>query len=185
MLPTLRKQLRGVSIRNRSLQDILRTCKEAKEVLSVSPVMGELHNTQIVLLLDQGEWLNLKDRFTQRVHFYNRLDLANIMAELVIENTELSAIITELNLKGYDFTLDDLYITDDGYLTAKPTSLGYIGYHNQLLISNPEIICEGALPSSEVYLTGLWDVEVDGVIVGTNMANDDIYTLLNAGGSFV
>lgn len=171
MLPSLRKKLKNVSFRNLALQDILKSASGAKVVKSIEPQTEGVHNTKLILELATGE---------QRVHFYNRLDLSDIMPGLVIENTELGAITNELNLKGYDFTSDDLFISDDGHLTAKPSSLGYVGHHDQLLISNAEILCEGALSSSEVYLSGLWDVEVDGEIIATNLNNAEIYNLLNA-----
>ena len=117
MLPQPRKLLRNISTKNKSLRDILSSNSSTIEILSVAIHEGGIHNTQIILLLQNG---------IRRVHFYNRLNLATILADVVITSVTIPDIITELNILGYDFTGDDLELVDD-YLVAKETSLGYYG----------------------------------------------------------
>ena len=174
MLPTLRKRLRGISSKNKSLQDILRTSKEAKEVLSILPTTGGIHNTQLVLLVDQGENVDPKDRFIRRIHFYSRLDLADIMSGVTIESKDLPSIINELNLKGYDFDEHDLELVNKK-ITAKSTSLGYIGFYDQLIDSSnfPVIECAGAMPAATpVYASGTFQLIIDGVLIGTGTVEE-------------
>ena len=127
MLPTLRRRLKTVSFRNKSLQDILFLSRKAYEIVSVDTHHGGIHNTKLVVKIDLGKDFELRERFVDRVQFYNRLDLKDIMKNIDLESNSLLDIINELNLKGFDFTTEDLDITD-GYLTAKPASLGYIGF---------------------------------------------------------
>lgn len=117
MLPILRTKLNGVSARNKSLQDILQTSKQGERVLSVEQYQSGQHNTKITLEMPDKE---------KRVHFYNRLDLANILPEDLELKSTLAETINALNLAGYDFTSDDLELVD-GVLRAKATSLGYYG----------------------------------------------------------
>ena len=52
-LPSPRKKLRGASSRNRSLQDIFRSSREAVGILEVIPVPIGIHNTKIIMLLSK------------------------------------------------------------------------------------------------------------------------------------
>lgn len=117
MLPTLRTKLNGVSTRNKSLQDILQTCKQGERILTVEAHQGGQHNTKITLEMPDKE---------KRVHFYNRLNLAVLLPENLELKSTLVETIHALNLAGYDFTSDDLELVD-GVLQAKTTSLGYYG----------------------------------------------------------
>lgn len=114
-----RQRLGPISFRNKALQDILSSSKQAVEVLSVEAIDNPIHNTKIIFLLSDG---------TKRAHFYNRLHLSTLGIEnlaLPIENP-LKCIET-LNINfGCDFNEDDLEFSED-YIIAKPTSLGYIG----------------------------------------------------------
>lgn len=116
-LPLPRKKLRGVSFRNRSLQDIFRSSQEALRVLEVIPVPIGLHNTKIIVLLADGKH--------QRVHFYNRLLLKDVIPDTFVSSGNLASDIDTLNsLHGCDFNEDDLELVG-GALKAKPSSLGY------------------------------------------------------------
>lgn len=133
MLATLRKKLKGVSIRNRSLQDILLTCSRARRVISVESHPTGIHNTKLIVELPDGK---------RRVHFYSRLNLATLLEGVELTSTVIGDVISELNLKGFDFTEDDLELVDR-ILTAKPTSLGYVGALDN--VAGPrEISCDGA-----------------------------------------
>lgn len=115
-MPELRKKLRTVSSKNRALQDILRTCGDAVEVVSVEKLTGSVHNTKTILNMPDGQ---------QRVHFYNRVPIQNTIPEGFLSSGDLGLDIEILNtLYGCDFTEDDLVITCGKY-SAKPDSLGY------------------------------------------------------------
>lgn len=117
MLPQPRTKLRGVSSRNQSLQDIFRSSQEALRVLEVIPVPIGLHNTKIIVLLTDGKH--------QRVHFYNRLLLKDVIPDTFVSSGNLTRDIDTLNsLHGCDFNEDDLELVG-GTLKAKPNSLGY------------------------------------------------------------
>lgn len=133
MLPLLRKKLKTISASNEPLQEIFKSCRESEDVISVEKHTNGIHNTKVTLLLKNGE---------ERVQFYNRLDLSEIMDGVTIEASNLAQVIDELNLKGFDFTEDDLELVDR-ILTAKPTSLGYVGALDN--VAGPrEISCDGA-----------------------------------------
>lgn len=116
MVPALRTKLNGVSAKNVSLQDILKSCNDAATVADVSEHYAGIHNTKLTLLLKNGE---------KRVHFYNRLSLKKILEAYpaVVGNT-IDEVIENLNLLGFDFTTDDIDLVS-GSIVAKPTSLGY------------------------------------------------------------
>jgi hypothetical protein len=152
MQPQLRQKLKSVSMKNKSLQDILLTQTFAKRVISVESVIGDVHNTKLIVETLTGE---------QRVHFYRRLDLKPLLNGVEITGRIIQDIINELNLQGYDFTEDDLELVDR-ILTAKPTSLGYVGALGNA-VGPREISCDGAV-TSIVFpeLSGVWDIELDG-----------------------
>lgn len=115
-MPELRKKLRTVSSKNRALQDILRTCGDAVEVVSVEKLTGSVHNTKTILNMPDGQ---------QRVHFYNRVPIQNTIPEGFLSSGDVELDIEILNtLYGCDFTEDDLVITCGKY-SAKADSLGY------------------------------------------------------------
>lgn len=115
-MPELRKKLRTVSGKNIALQDILRSCGEAVEVISVEKLTGGVHNTKSVLAMTSGE---------QRVHFYNRVLITNTIPDGFISSGDIDLDIEVLNtLYGCDFTEDDLVVVCGKY-AAKPDSLGY------------------------------------------------------------
>lgn len=126
LLPSLRKRLRTVSGKNQSLQDILRTLNDSTEILSIQSQLRGIHNTSIVLKVDLGDNHEPSTRYDTRVHFYNRLPLANVLVGLDYTGTTIEQIIAKLNIQGCDFNEDDLEVVSD-YLCAKETSLGYIG----------------------------------------------------------
>ena len=115
-MPELRKKLRTVSSKNKALQDILRSCGDVVDVVSVERLEGGVHNTKTTLKLADGQ---------DRVHFYNRVPIQNTIPEGFISSGEIDLDIEILNtLYGCDFTEDDLIITCGKY-SAKPDSLGY------------------------------------------------------------
>ena len=117
MKPRPRVKLNGVSSKNQSLQDILGTCTITDEIISVTPVINALHNTRLTLKKPDGE---------QRVHFYNRLDIANIIPADFRPSGNLQNDIEKLNLLGCDFNEDDLIVSNRRFV-ALPESLGYYG----------------------------------------------------------
>lgn len=117
MKPTPRVKLRNVSSKNQSLQDILSTCTITDEVVSVEPIINGVHNTKLTLKKATGE---------KRVHFYNRLDISSILPADFRPSGNLIADINKLNLMGYDFTEDDLTVSNRRFV-AQPYSLGYYG----------------------------------------------------------
>ena len=115
----LRNKLRSISYRNQSLQDILRSCDEATTVIDVTEHYAGIHNTKLTLLLKSGE---------KRVHFYNRLDLKDVLSSgllLPIENVSETLDILNAEQQG-DFEREDL-IFNEFDIEAHPDSLGYIG----------------------------------------------------------
>lgn len=122
-LPKIRNKLRNVSSKNKSLQDILQTMKKTEEIISVEEFKGGIHNTKIVTLVIDP----LTGEETKRVHFYNRLNLAVILATATaFQANDIESLIKGFNLQGYDFTEDDLEVAGNG-ISAKATSLGYYG----------------------------------------------------------
>ena len=123
----LRNKLKTASFRNQSLQDILKSCSVAIELISVEPYAGGIHNTKLMVELPDGK---------HRVHFYSRLNLATLLEGVEFTSTAIGDIISELNLLGFDFTEDDLEIIDNS-VTAKITSLGYIGQYRLTQVTPP------------------------------------------------
>lgn len=124
--PIVRDKLGNISSKNKSLQDIFRTMKQGLEILEVKEHTHGIHNTMIKVKVDLGEGLPDRDRYQNRVHFYNRLNLAVVLANITWSANTLPEIIKELNLKGCDFNSDDLELSGTD-LKAKLTSLGYYG----------------------------------------------------------
>lgn len=77
-----------------------------------------------------------------RTHYYNRTHLEDVLDELSIASINTKTILGELNLKGCDFTLDDVEYVD-GKLIAKPDSLGYRG-EVHITPSGILLLCDGA-----------------------------------------
>lgn len=118
MLPRLRTKLSTISSKNKSLQDLLHTCSDSAEVMDIQPNTGGIHNTKLTVELKSKE---------PRVHFYNRLDIKNIIPQDLDLPCILPEVIFALNTQhGCDFTEDDLEF-GDRILKAKEKSLGYIG----------------------------------------------------------
>ena len=124
LLPRLRRSLKNINSRNQSLQDIVKSCSKATEVLSVEPYNGKAHNTKITLLIDKGSNYPEQERYVERVHFYNRLDIAEILENVEFGSDNTLDLIEELNNLGFDFTEDDI-IYSSGEVLALDQSLGY------------------------------------------------------------
>ena len=124
MLPTLRKRLKTISDGNKGLQDILQSMQKGTEILSVESYNGKAHNTKITLLIDKGSNYPEQERYVERVHFYNRLDIAEILENVEFGSDNTLDLIEELNNLGFDFTEDDI-IYSSGEVLALDQSLGY------------------------------------------------------------
>ena len=124
MFPVPRAQLKTVSYRNQSLQDILGTCTVGISVQSVQRTFEDVHNTRLVVLIDHGKFYPGTYRFEQRVQFYNRLKLEDILPKDFSPFDTVEENIHYLNMNGYDFNNDDLELMN-GKLEAVRTSLGY------------------------------------------------------------
>ena len=120
--------------KNRSLKDILAPMGAGVEVLKVEAINAPMHNTKATIRIDNskitavaGEYLPT-ERYSTRVIFYNRIDIATILPETITAPlTNLAAVLEELNSKHQcDFTEDDLELVNNN-LVAKPNSLGYYG----------------------------------------------------------
>ncbi len=75
LLPQLRRNLKNTNSHNKSLQDIVKSCSKATEVLSVELYNGKVHNTKITLQIDKGSNIPEQERYEKRIQFYNRLAL--------------------------------------------------------------------------------------------------------------
>ena len=124
LLPQPRRRLKNINSNNQSLQDIVKSCINAMEVLSVEPYNGEVHNTRITLKIDKGPSAPLQERYQQRVHLYNRLDIAKVLENVEFGSNNTLDLIEELNSLGFDFTEDDI-IYSSGQVLALDQSLGY------------------------------------------------------------
>ena len=129
LLPQLRRNLKNINSNNQSLQDIVKSCSKATEVLSVEPSNGKVHNTKITLQIDKGSNYPEQERYEKRVHLYNRLNIATVLEGVpYLLSNDIVQLIEDLNRLGYDFTTDDIEIVG-GVVKALPQSLGY--YNNE------------------------------------------------------
>lgn len=124
LLPQLRRNLKNTNSHNKSLQDIVKSCSKATEVLSVEPYNGKVHNTKITLQIDKGSNVPEQERYEKRIQFYNRLDIAEILENVEFGSNNTLDLIEELNSLGFDFTEDDI-IYSSGQVLALDQSLGY------------------------------------------------------------
>mgnify|MGYP000396711225 CR=1 FL=1 len=135
LLPQLRRSLKNINSNNQSLQDIVKSCSKATEVLSVEPYNGKVHNTKITLLVDKGSDYPEQERYEERVHFYNRVALNKaIPANAVYPKTTVEDAIEVLNLQyGCDFTEDDVEFVERCVLaifeTGDPVYLVGVNYY--------------------------------------------------------
>lgn len=169
MLPTLRTTLRTVSYRNQSLQDIFKSCRESEKVISVEKHTSGIHNTKLIMELSDGK---------HRAHFYSRLNLATLLEGVELTSTVIGDVIYELNLLGYDFNEDDLEFVDR-ILTAKPTSLGYVGALGNVAGSR-EISCDGATADAIIMVLVHESITQDEFMNAISSLqieiNDQVYT---------
>lgn len=117
MLPNIRTKLNNPGNTSEAFRRLLNLTYPGVQVESITVVENGIHNTKLILALPDN---------VKRVVFYNRTDIATMLRSDMINGREINEIINNLKLKGFDFTEDDLEIVDDK-LSAKPTSLGYIG----------------------------------------------------------
>lgn len=182
-LPSLRNRISiSTGNRNSSLKSILSPTGEALEVLSVEAIDAPLHNTKITVSvsyknkLDEGS----NDVKGRRAILYNRLNLNQVIPEdAVLDLTDIVKTIKLLNTKYQcDFTEDDLELVDR-ILTAKPTSLGYVGALDSA--AGPrEISCDGATEDAIIMILvheSITEEEFFGAIPSLQIEiNDQVYT---------
>lgn len=117
MLPSIRTRLNNPGNTSEAFRRLLNLTYPGVQIESITVVENGIHNTKLILALPDS---------VKRVVFYNRTDIATMLRSDMINGREINEIINNLKLEGFDFTEDDLEIVDDE-LSAKPTSLGYIG----------------------------------------------------------
>lgn len=123
MLPSIRTRLNNPGKTSEALRRLLNLTYPGVQIESITVVENGIHNTKLILALPNG---------VERVVFYNRTDIATMLRSEMISSLEINEIINSLKLEGFDFTEDDLEIVENK-LSAKPTSIGYIG--NLLLMT--------------------------------------------------
>lgn len=123
MLPSIRTRLNNPVKTSEALRRLLNLTYPGVQIESITVVENGIHNTKLILTLPGG---------VERVVFYNRTDIATMLRSEMISSLEINEIINSLKLEGFDFTEDDLEIVENK-LSAKPTSIGYIG--NLLLVT--------------------------------------------------
>lgn len=126
MLPSIRTRLNNPGKTSEALRRLLNLTYPGVQIESITVVENGIHNTKLILALPNG---------VERVVFYNRTDIATMLRSEMISSLEINEIINSLKLEGFDFTEDDLEIVENK-LSAKPTSIGYIG--NLLLVTEQE-----------------------------------------------
>ena len=117
MLPSVRTRLNNPGNTSQAFRRLLNLTYPGVQIESITVVENGIYNTKLILALPDN---------VKRVVFYNRTDIATMLRSDMINGREINEIINNLKLEGFDFTEDDLEIVDDE-LSAKPTSLGYIG----------------------------------------------------------
>ena len=155
MLPSIRTRLNNPGKTSEALRRLLNLTYPGVQIESITVVENGIHNTKLILALPNG---------VERVVFYNRTDIATMLRSEMISSLEINEIINSLKLEGFDFTEDDLEIVENK-LSAKPTSIGYIG---NLLLETEQ---EGAVFTLELWrdetmakIRLKWQNEVSGVL---------------------
>lgn len=165
MLPSLRERIKLEYQKNKSLADLHGIIQNAVEILSLEPVSYHVYNTKITLKVDQWEGVDPLERpaiqFINRVGFYDRLNLRTLLTGVGTIPDSLETIISSLNRQGYDFTEDDLILTND-VLNAKENSLGYIGSITLEEIGEyvPPVVIPPYVPPQVLSISS--DVKVEG-----------------------
>lgn len=184
-LPPIRRKIRQLAgKKNASLASILNSTSDGDQILSVEAVSGEVHNTRMTLRVDHAYAQqfsgSVHERYSNRVCLYNRLKLEDIFAldfsrdlnnrfnlnQGEVKDHPLSQSDVRKLLNGqhqYDFEEEDVsisYIDGNSYvITAKPTSLGYVGVvsvtiGNEVIIIDERIPTEQALSSNTGLIEG-------------------------------
>lgn len=123
----LRNKLKTASFRNQSLQDILKSCSKAVELITVERYFGAIHNTKITLKMNHGDNVPLQERYYDRVHLYRRLNIRTVLPAGFVSSGNIQQDIEDLNKLGCDFTEDDIMLQGNT-IVAKEDSLGYHNY---------------------------------------------------------
>ena len=130
MLPSIRTRLNNPGNTSQAFRRLLNLTYPGVQIESITVVENGIYNTKLILALPDS---------VKRVVFYNRTDIATMLRSDMINGREINEIINNLKLEGFDFTEDDLEIVEDE-LSAKPTSLGYIGNLPIMLDTNGVIL---------------------------------------------
>lgn len=155
MLPSIRTRLNNPGKTSEAFRLLLNLTYPGVEIESITVVDNGIHNTKLILALPNG---------VERVVFYNRTDIATMLRSDMISDREINEIINSLKLEGFDFTEDDLEIVDNK-LSAKPTSLGYIGSLPIMLDSNGVILTLEIWRDENMAKIRLkWQNEVSGTV---------------------
>ena len=155
MLPSIRTRLNNPGNTSEAFRRLLNLTYPGVQIESITVVENGIHNTKLILALPDS---------VKRVVFYNRTDIATMLRSDMINGREINEIINNLKLEGFDFTEDDLEIVDDE-LSAKPTSLGYIGNLPIMLDTNGVILTlEIWRDETMVKIRLKWQNEVSGTL---------------------
>ncbi len=156
MLPSIKTRLNNPGNTSEAFRRLLSLTYPGVQIESITVVENGIHNTKLILVLPDS---------VKRVVFYNRTDIATMLRSDMINGREINEIINNLKLKGFDFTEDDLEIVDDE-LSAKPTSLGYIGNLPIMLDTNGVILTLEIWRDETMAKIRLkWQNEVSGTLL--------------------
>ena len=158
-MANFRKRVKPSISSNKGLRSIFSLVNKAHSLVSITPVESGIHNTELVLKMDN--WINGSAttapaaRYEDRVIFYLRDSLENIIppATADILSGTIDEVVFFLNSQFYDITIDDVEFFENK-LRAKLNSLGYIG---EVTINN------GGSPSSAMlFLQGGQTLQLQG-----------------------
>jgi hypothetical protein len=165
----LRYKLKTASFRNQSLQDILKSCSKAVELITVERYFGAVHNTKITLKMNHGDNVPLQERYYDRVHLYRRLNIRTVLPVGFVSSGDIEQDIEELNRLGCDFTEDDIMLQGNT-IVAKEDSLGYHNY------------AEGMVDYIYCTMPQLASIKVNGVSLNIDPESLNDFELLDQHG---
>lgn len=158
MFPSIRDLIKLEFYKNRSLAELHGIVINAVEILSLEPITYDVHNTKIVLKVDQWEGVDVLQRpilhYAERIGFYNRLNLKELLLGVGAITESTDTVIVSLNRQGYDFNHDDIELIGDSII-AKEYSLGYIGAITTEEIGEyvPPVVIEPPVPAVVVSVS--------------------------------
>lgn len=158
MFPPIRDLIKLEFYKNRSLAELHGIVINAVEILSLEPITYDVHNTKIVLKVDQWEGVDVLQKpilqYAERIGFYNRLNLKELLLGVGAITESTDTVIASLNRQGYDFNHDDIELIGDSII-AKEYSLGYIGVITTEEIGEyvPPVVIEPPVPAVVVSVS--------------------------------